>query len=93
MRLFFQRFAQFSPNLKEIRIHLCPKGKASEGVREYVAKSYGDIKSKNPSVPVLIRECGGIQPIVWARYEKGKETSLSLTNLSASEIAQHINKL
>jgi hypothetical protein len=33
-----------------------------------VKKNYGDIKTRNPSLPVLIRECSGVQPQLWARY-------------------------
>lgn len=36
--------------------------------REFVKKNYGDIKARNPSLPVLIRECSGVEPQLWARY-------------------------
>lgn len=36
--------------------------------REFVKKNYGDIKSRNPSLPFLVRECSGVQPQLWARY-------------------------
>jgi hypothetical protein len=36
--------------------------------REFVKKNYGDIKTHNPALPILIRECSGVQPQLWARY-------------------------
>jgi hypothetical protein len=36
--------------------------------REFVKKNYADIKSRNPALPFLIRECSGVQPQLWARY-------------------------
>lgn len=38
--------------------------------REFVKKNYGDIKTRNPTLPVLIRECSGVEPQLWARYGK-----------------------
>lgn len=42
--------------------------------REFVKKNYGDLKTRNPTLPVLIRECSGVQPQLWARY--GKKPSI-----------------
>lgn len=36
--------------------------------REFIQKSYVPIKKENPNFPILIRECSGIQPCIWARY-------------------------
>lgn len=38
--------------------------------RTFVEKNYKDLKSLNPKFPILIRECSGIQPQMWARYGK-----------------------
>ena len=38
--------------------------------REFVEKHYVDLKQKNPTFPFLIRECGGIQSRLYARYGK-----------------------
>ncbi|KOB51906.1 NADH-ubiquinone oxidoreductase B8 subunit [Operophtera brumata] len=54
--------------LKELRIHLCQTSKQSEGVREFIKNNYVNIKKENPSFPILIRECSGVMPCVWARY-------------------------
>ncbi|CAF4896631.1 unnamed protein product [Pieris macdunnoughi] len=72
--------------LKELRIHLCQTSPHSAGVREFISKNYVNIKKENPTFPILIRECNGIQPRIWARYDKGAERSAPLTNLSASDI-------
>lgn len=36
--------------------------------REFVNKHYVQIKQANPKTPILIRECSGVQPRLWARY-------------------------
>jgi hypothetical protein len=38
--------------------------------RTFVEKNYKDLKSLNPKLPILIRECSGVQPQMWARYGK-----------------------
>ncbi|CAH1175708.1 unnamed protein product [Phaedon cochleariae] len=72
--------------LKELRLHLCQTGAASKGVREFIEKYYVELKSNNPKFPILIRECSGVEPRLWARYEFGKEKSVSLKDLSASDV-------
>lgn len=39
-------------------------------IREFVNKHYAQIKTANPKTPILIRECSGVQPRLWARYGK-----------------------
>jgi NADH dehydrogenase (ubiquinone) 1 alpha subcomplex subunit 2 len=53
--------------LRELRIHLCQKSSASSGAREFIEQSYVGIKKANPKFPILVRECSGIAPRVWAR--------------------------
>ncbi|XP_026764647.1 NADH dehydrogenase [ubiquinone] 1 alpha subcomplex subunit 2 [Galleria mellonella] len=79
--------------LRELRIHLCQTGKQSAGVREFIQQNYVNIKKENPNFPILIRECNGIQPRIWARYEKGVERSAPLTNLSASDVLSTLRQL
>lgn len=84
---------KFGSHIKEIRIHLCPTGRASKGIRDFIEKNYVTIKSSNPNSPILIRECSGVQPRLWARYEYGKESSVSLTDLSDSDVAKKLEAL
>ncbi|XP_022913583.1 NADH dehydrogenase [ubiquinone] 1 alpha subcomplex subunit 2 [Onthophagus taurus] len=77
---------KFGSRLKELRLHLCQRGETSKGAREFVEKFYVGIKSQNPTFPILVRECSSVEPKLWARYEKGKETSVSLKNMSAEDI-------
>ena len=83
-----QLLKKLSPALKEVRIHLCPKGANSNATRQFIDKYYLGIKQNNPNLPILIRECTGVEPKVWFRFEYGRETSASLNNLSADQIAQ-----
>ncbi|KAL3223647.1 hypothetical protein MRX96_027234 [Rhipicephalus microplus] len=66
--------AKFGSHLKELRLHLCQKSAESAGAREFVMKHYRSVKNSNPNLPILIRECSGVQPKVYARYEFGKES-------------------
>ena len=84
---------KFPPALKELRLHLCQKSAASAGVREFVEKHYIPIKTANPKVPILIRECSGITPKLWARYGYGREESIDLTNKKAEQVLDEIARL
>merc|ERR1712226_101878 len=79
--------------LRELRIHLCQKSAASAGVREFVQKSYDPLKTANPKLPIMIRECSGIQPKLWARFTYGQESSADLTNKSSEQVMQAIKQL
>ncbi|OWK55230.1 NADH dehydrogenase [ubiquinone] 1 alpha subcomplex subunit 2 [Lonchura striata] len=74
--------------LRELRIHLCQRSAGSRGVREFIENHYVTLKKANPDFPILIRECSGIQPKLWARYEFGKEKSIPLDNLSVDEVGK-----
>ena len=37
-------------------------------LREFVEKNYKELKTLNPKLPILIRECSGVEPQLWARY-------------------------
>ena len=73
-------------------MHLCQKSAASAGVREFVEKHYVPLKKENPKFPILIRECSGIQPRVWARFGYGREESVELANKSAKDVMDVITK-
>lgn len=86
--------------------------------REFVENSYVELKKANPQLPILVRECSGVQPRLWARFGKfnssyrniskyitvyiyiscsleamGKETSVSLTNVSSADVKKQIEDL
>ncbi|XP_023170509.1 NADH dehydrogenase [ubiquinone] 1 alpha subcomplex subunit 2 isoform X1 [Drosophila hydei] len=83
-------FTQFTAKLKEVRIILDPTCKASKGARKYVERFYPSLKKNNPNLAILVRECAGVQPKLWARFEKGKEVSIPLANQSAPDIHKHL---
>ncbi|KAG8182661.1 hypothetical protein JTE90_019686 [Oedothorax gibbosus] len=76
------------PYLKEIRIHLCQKSSESSGIREFIRKHYVSIKKQNPAFPILIRECEGVEPKIYARYDFGKESSASLSNHKSEQVLE-----
>jgi NADH dehydrogenase (ubiquinone) 1 alpha subcomplex subunit 2 len=84
---------QFSKSLKELRIHLCQTSASSSGVRSFIEKNYVDLKKLNQKTPILIRECNGVQPKVWARYDMGKEEHLPLTNMNEGQVMNALQKL
>ncbi|XP_071551470.1 NADH dehydrogenase [ubiquinone] 1 alpha subcomplex subunit 2 [Panulirus ornatus] len=84
---------KFAPHLRELRIHLCQRSAASQGVREFIEENYVTLKKANPKFPILIRECSGVQPKIWARYEMGEESSVVLDGLSAHQVADTVAKL
>ncbi|NXP62957.1 NDUA2 dehydrogenase, partial [Chloropsis cyanopogon] len=79
--------------LRELRIHLCQRSAGSRGVREFIEEHYVTLKKANPDFPILIRECSGIQPKLWARYEFGKEKSIPLNNLSVDEVGKALESV
>ncbi|XP_060790927.1 NADH dehydrogenase [ubiquinone] 1 alpha subcomplex subunit 2 [Neoarius graeffei] len=80
--------SNLTKNLRELRLHLCQTSAASEGARDFVQQHYVTLKKANPGFPILIRECSGVQPRLWARYAFGKEQSVPLDNMSADQVAK-----
>jgi len=84
---------KLGPLLKEIRIHLCQKSPTSKGVREFIEQQYVGVKQSNPKFPILVRECSGVQPRMWARYDYGRETSVSLENFTGKQVMDTLRSL
>ncbi|XP_063058696.1 NADH dehydrogenase [ubiquinone] 1 alpha subcomplex subunit 2 [Engraulis encrasicolus] len=82
--------SNLAKNLREVRLHLCQTSPASQGARDFVEQHYVTLKKANPGFPILIRECSGVQPKLWARYGFGKETSVALDNMTADQVAKAI---
>ncbi len=82
-----------SSALRELRLHLCQRSSASAGAREFVSSHYSQLKASNPRLPVLVRECSGITPRLWARYAFGEERSEDLSGKSAQEVLRVVQKL
>ncbi|XP_069395475.1 NADH dehydrogenase [ubiquinone] 1 alpha subcomplex subunit 2 [Paralichthys olivaceus] len=85
--------SRLSQNLREIRVHLCQTSAASKGARDFVEQHYVTLKKSNPEFPILIRECSGVPARVWARYDFGKESSISVDNMSADQVASALHTL
>ncbi|KAJ8929069.1 hypothetical protein NQ314_018267 [Rhamnusium bicolor] len=84
---------KFASGLRELRIHLCQTSPTSKGVRDFIEKYYVDLKSSNPRFPILIRECSGVQPKIWARFEYGKEKCVPLNNLSCADVLSKVESI
>ncbi|XVF19520.1 hypothetical protein REPUB_Repub11eG0117800 [Reevesia pubescens] len=84
---------QLSRNLKELRILICQTSPSSAPARSFVEKSYKDLKTLNPKFPILIRECSGIEPQMWARYDMGVERGIRLEGLTEPQILKALEDL
>ncbi|XP_065868978.1 NADH dehydrogenase [ubiquinone] 1 alpha subcomplex subunit 2-like [Euphorbia lathyris] len=84
---------QLSKNLKELRILICQTSPASSSARAFVEKNYKDLKTLNPKLPILIRECNGIEPQLWARYDMGVERGIRLEGLNEEQISKALQDL
>ncbi|XP_054482469.1 NADH dehydrogenase [ubiquinone] 1 alpha subcomplex subunit 2-like [Anoplopoma fimbria] len=82
-----------SASLREVRVQLCQTSAASKGARDFVEQHYVTLKRANPDFPIRIRECSGVQARVWARYDFGKESSVSVDNMSADQVAGALQTL
>ncbi|KAM9951877.1 hypothetical protein ACTFIW_011582 [Dictyostelium discoideum] len=85
--------ALLSHNLQEIRITFCQSNQSSEGLRNFVVKNYSDLKRLNPKLPLLIREGHGVEPVIYARYDWGKEEKKVVTNLTEQEVEEKLKEL
>ncbi|WCJ41905.1 NADH dehydrogenase [ubiquinone] 1 alpha subcomplex subunit 2 [Euphorbia peplus] len=83
----------FSKNLKELRILLCQTSPGSSSARAFVEKNYKDLKTLNPKLPILIRECSGIEPELWARYDMGVERGIRLEGMNETQISKALENL
>ncbi|MBA0873875.1 hypothetical protein Goshw_008575, partial [Gossypium schwendimanii] len=84
------------PLLGVTHIFNCPwkdVGKQDDGERSFVEKNYKDLKTLNPKLPILIRECRGIEPQMWARYDMGVEKGIRLEGLSEPQILKALEDL
>ena len=82
-----------STAVRELRLHLCQTSSASAGARAFVSAHYDGLKTANPKLPLLVRECSGSPPRLWARFPYGQEQSQDLTNKSADQILQMVKDL
>ncbi|GJP53852.1 hypothetical protein CLOM_g12977 [Closterium sp. NIES-68] len=85
--------ASLSLFLHEIRIQLCQTSPASSAARQFVQRNYADLKQLNPRLPILVRECSGVQPRITARYDYGVEHTMALEGLSEEQIAGKLKEL
>ncbi|OVA08143.1 Ribosomal protein/NADH dehydrogenase domain [Macleaya cordata] len=76
-----------SRNLKELRLLFCQSSPASAQTREFVQRNYKDLKTLNPKLPILIRECSGVEPQLWARYAD-EESCFILKPLVKNELVE-----
>ena len=62
-------------------------------IRSFIGNNYQDVKSANPTLPFLVRECENAQPCVTARYEFGIERKIYLLGANEAEVGQAVSEL
>ena len=82
-----------SRSVQEIRIHFCPTAPASAGAKEFVIAQYAELKKANPSLPILVRDASGAEARVTARFDFGKEKSVSLQGVDAKGVQAKLEEL
>ncbi|RDX69747.1 NADH dehydrogenase [ubiquinone] 1 alpha subcomplex subunit 2, partial [Mucuna pruriens] len=82
-----------SKNIKELRFLMCQSSPASSSARAFVERNYKELKTLNPKLPILIRECSGVEPQLWARYDLGVEKGIKLEGLSEAQIFKALEDL
>ncbi|KAG4129781.1 hypothetical protein ERO13_D09G102100v2 [Gossypium hirsutum] len=85
--------SQLSRNLKELRILFCQTSPSSASARSFVEQNSKDLKTLNPKFPILIPECRGIEPQIWARYDMGVERGIRLEGLTEPQILKALEDL
>ncbi|RYR40040.1 hypothetical protein Ahy_A09g045706 [Arachis hypogaea] len=78
-----------SKNIRELRFLMCQSSPA----RTFVEKNYKELKTLNPKLPILIRECSGAEPQLWARFDFGVEKGIKLEGLSEAQISKALEDL
>ncbi|KAK2394805.1 NADH dehydrogenase [ubiquinone] 1 alpha subcomplex subunit [Trifolium repens] len=84
---------QLSKNIKELRLLMCQSSPASSSARAFVEKNYKELKTLNPKLPILIRECSGVEPQLWARYDLGVEKGIKLEGMTEPQILKALEDL
>ncbi|KAI4383642.1 hypothetical protein MLD38_009454 [Melastoma candidum] len=84
---------QLSKSIRELRFLFCQSSPESSPARSFVEKNYKELKSLNPKLPILIRECRGTEPQLWARYDFGIEKGIRLEGMSEEQINNALKDL
>mmetsp|Transcript_24309 Transcript_24309/g.53055 ORF Transcript_24309/g.53055 Transcript_24309/m.53055 type:complete len:94 (+) Transcript_24309:81-362(+) len=75
-----------SKSVQELRLHFCQTSAESKQIKDFVIKNYKSLKAVNPSLPILVRECEGVSPKLWVRFDMGVEKSQCLKGMDEKAI-------
>ncbi|KAL6582451.1 hypothetical protein OROMI_006465 [Orobanche minor] len=84
---------QVSRNLKELRILFSPTSSSSSSTRAFIENNYKVLKTKNPKLPILIREATGIEPSFELDSHLGVERGIRLEGLNVEQILKALEDL
>jgi len=80
-------------HLQEFRFQYCGSSSSSSGLRSFVKNNYTAMKTANPRLPLLVRECKGIEPRVVARYGFGIEKSSNVGSFDETAILSIVTQM
>eukprot|EP00039_Didymoeca_costata_P012248 m.175569 g.175569 ORF g.175569 m.175569 type:complete len:90 (-) comp15429_c3_seq1:87-356(-) len=79
--------------LREVRLILCQSSKSSAGMRDFISSQYAGLAAANSNVSILVRECSGVEPRITGRFAFGKEVSVPVSDMSATQIQDTLKNL
>ena len=82
-----------SHKIFEVRFAFCQRSSSSSGIRSFLRNEYKTIKSQNPSLPILIRECEGTIPRMTVKYNFNKENSIICDGMTDIQIRDKLQEL
>lgn len=84
---------RISENVRELRWFYCPNSTRGHGLRQFLGKNYEDLKTLNPSTPLLVRSRDGAPTQLWASYDFGVEEVRDLDGASEAQVEQALREL
>ena len=80
---------RLSQSVQELRFTFTNGGEASKGISSFISNNYYELKTLNPRLPFLIRDCGmedEYPPMIHARFDYGREQSVTVAGFTEDQV-------
>ncbi|KAL6582666.1 hypothetical protein OROMI_004744 [Orobanche minor] len=84
--------SDFRVIVERLRILFSPTS-SSSSTRAFIENNYKVLKTKNPKLPILIREATGIQPQLWARFVQVERSFIARREKELTEKMESVEAL
>jgi hypothetical protein len=92
--LYMSNLARIIPNtLREIRFIVSSSRVTNLGLTEYLNRNLSSIRSSNPKLKVLLRECEGIDDYIIFRSTGGREDRFYLEHVDQSNLEEVLTRV